>query len=356
MKQFEWNERTYAILNVIYKARNNRLKLSKAINKHIVALKKICIELEQGLKDSEIKRLDHNLARVLRSCLNETIETPNELADAIEKPIHFQRMIGKLKEIEEHEIIVDKIENRSGIRACVRSYAVLDYIESVLRSSNNNYTIESNVLNAADFGVPQRRMRFIMIGIRDSKESELNLPVGNYSSNMYRCVRDAIGDLEEIKPSFEVTHPPIQLPVKKMDPESLCYKLRDSDYLYNHVVTNSTGKALERFKMLSEGENFHNLSRDMKDTYTNPARTQNTIYLRLKYDEPSGTVINVRKSMWIHPVINRAISVREAARLQTFPDSYEFVGTKDSQYQQVGNAVPPLLARAVAETVLRFLD
>ncbi len=78
--------------------------------------------------------------------------------------------------------------------------------------------------------------------------------------------------------------------------------------------------------------------------------------MRLKYDEASGTVVNVRKSMWIHPVLDRAISIREAARLQTFPDSFVFEGTKDSQYQQVGNAVPPFLAKAIAESLFSLLD
>ena len=73
--------------------------------------------------------------------------------------------------------------------------------------------------------------------------------------------------------------------------------------------------------------------------------------MRLRYDEPSGTVVNVRKSMWIHPELDRAISIREAARLQTFPDSFIFEGTKDSQYQQVGNAVPPFLAKAIAMSI-----
>ena len=91
------------------------------------------------------------------------------------------------------------------------------------------------------------------------------------------------------------------------------------------------------------------------NTYTDPARTQNTIYLRLNYDEPCGTVVNVRKSMWIHPVQDRAISVREAARLQTFPDSFIFCGTKDQQYQQVGNAVPPIMAKAIAKKVAKLL-
>ena len=115
--------------------------------------------------------------------------------------------------------------------------------------------------------------------------------------------------------------------------------------------------AMERFKAIKQGENFHSLDEALKvNTYTDAKRTQNTIYLRLAYDQPSGTVVNVRKSMWIHPELNRAVSVREAARLQTFPDSFVFCGTKDKQYQQVGNAVPPIMAKAIAESLAKQLE
>lgn len=67
-------------------------------------------------------------------------------------------------------------------------------------------------------------------------------------------------------------------------------------------------------------------------------------------------MVNVRKSMWIHPTQDRAISVREAARLQTFPDSFVFCGSKDKQYQQVGNAVPPIMAKSIAEKLAQILE
>ena len=111
-----------------------------------------------------------------------------------------------------------------------------------------------------------------------------------------------------------------------------------------------------RFEALKEGQNFHDLNPELKSTYSNVERTQNTIYMRLKYDEPCGTVVNVRKSMWIHPELDRAISIREAARLQTFPDSFIFEGSKDHQYQQIGNAVPPFLAKAIAKSIITVLD
>ena len=132
--------------------------------------------------------------------------------------------------------------------------------------------------------------------------------------------------------------------------------LRDTDTLFNHIITNTRETAMERFKVLKQGQNFHSLDDDLKtNTYTDVSRTQNTIYLRLDYDQPSGTVVNVRKSTWVHPVLDRAVSVREAARLQTFPDSFVFCGTKDKQYQQVGNAVPPIMAKAIAKKLAKQL-
>ena len=129
----------------------------------------------------------------------------------------------------------------------------------------------------------------------------------------------------------------------------------DSKALYNHVITRSGKDAKERFAQLKEGQNFHDLDEKLKSNYADPKRTQNSIYLRLKGNEPSGTVINVRKSMWIHPRLDRAISVREAARLQSFPDKFIFEGSKDSQYQQVGNAVQPLMAQGLAEWLYKYI-
>ena len=130
---------------------------------------------------------------------------------------------------------------------------------------------------------------------------------------------------------------------------------KGSDSVKNHISTKTTDIALNRFKVIEQGKNFHSLDPELKGTYSKPERTQKTIYLRLDPGKVSGTVVNVRKSMWIHPTIDRAISVREAARLQSFPDSFRFYGSKDSQYQQVGNAVPPLLARGIALQLLQII-
>jgi DNA (cytosine-5)-methyltransferase 1 len=266
-------------------------------------------------------------------------------------------MLSTANEIYENSIVVDSYSAKDGVVANIRSFAVYDYLKAILESEKNGYIIKSDVLCAADYGAPQKRMRFVAMGIKKEFSQEVSLPKGVFKEEHYRSVREAIEDIEDVEPVTEVkADSGIKLEPKE-NLSSLAKILRDSDTLKNHIVTNTTETAMERFKALKQGENFHALDESLKsNTYTDASRTQRTIYLRLNYDEPSGTVVNVRKSMWIHPTLDRAISVREAARLQTFPDSFVFCGSKDKQYQQVGNAVPPIMAKAIADYLARALD
>ena len=134
----------------------------------------------------------------------------------------------------------------------MQSYAVFDYIKGALGSEPNNYKIKAEVLNAADFGAPQKRMRFIIIGVKNREEQDFDLPEATFSSDAYRTVKDAISDLEDIKPVYEVTDPPLQIPSIYLAPESLAYSLRNTNDLHNHVITQSTKTALKRFAALEE--------------------------------------------------------------------------------------------------------
>ena len=175
-------------------------------------------------------------------------------------------------------------------------------------------------------------------------------------SEHYRTVKDAIGDIEDIEPSQDPQKAIFPLkPIEFPEGSFLAYA-RDSKQLYNHFNTSTSKVAQERYDALEEGGNFLSLPDELKSTYSDAKRTQSTIYWKLKYNQPSNTVVNVRKSMWVHPKHNRALSVREAARLQSFPDSFRFCGPKDSQYQQVGNAVPPLFAKEIAKSIATYLD
>ena len=360
LTRYLWNENDYLVLNVVYKTRNNPKKLVAALEKHerkLLALSRRI--LEQRNNDDHILRQANIVGESIQHyfAVAHTDDAATTLCRAFEPTIMIQRMLAKAIEIRDNQIVVSEYSNERGLVAKVSAMAVIDYIETILGASDNGYSINKGVLSAASFGVPQKRMRFVIIGVKKENADCVELPTGTFTENNYLTVRDAICDLEEIDAVQNVTDGDKGIAVATpRNISNLGRQLRDSKRIYNHVSTATTTKALERFKAIKQGGNFHTLGDELKTSYSDPSRTQNTIYLRLNYDEPSGTVVNVRKSMWIHPVKHRALSIREAARLQTFPDSFVFCGTKDSQYQQVGNAVPPILARAIAEQLCRYLD
>lgn len=355
VEQYLWPEEHYYELNVIYKACKNQEKLEKALKKHKKNLLKFSENYTKKENASYIETVDYRAFEVIREYYNGKNVIGNILNN-IEESIMIQRMLGKAKEIFDNDLVVERYLCSNNIVACIYSYAVYDYLSSILQSMDNDYVLDSDVLCAADYGAPQKRRRFVIMGVKRNISNKIALPKGSFDADQYRTVRDAISDLENVVPVYSLEEDK-GIELKKVNEISeLGKQLRDSENLKNHIVTKTTDIALERFKALKQGQNFHALDESLKsNTYTDVSRTQNTIYLRLDYDEPSGTVVNVRKSMWIHPILDRAISVREAARLQTFPDSFVFCGTKDKQYQQVGNAVPPIMAKAIAKKIANVL-
>ena len=355
VERYLWPEAHYAELNIIYKAAKNPKKMQTALEKHKKKLLKIADEHTRDVTgDNHIHIEDEKAFRAIQGYYSGNILI-DAIQDVIEPAIMFQRMLGKAEEIFVNNVAIEQYSTENGLVAIIRSYAVFDYLKAILESGTNDYVISSKVLCAADYGAPQKRMRFVVMGIKKSISSMAVLPKGRFEEDEYLTVHDAISDLEDVEPVFEIENDTgILLQHKELN--GLASVLRDSEILRNHIVTKTTDTAMERFQALKQGQNFHALEQKLKEnTYTDASRTQNTIYLRLKYDDPSGTVVNVRKSMWIHPTLDRAISVREAARLQTFPDSYIFCGSKDKQYQQVGNAVPPIMAKSIAKKLASLL-
>lgn len=275
------------------------------------------------------------------------------------KIIETQKILRKINEIIINDIEVGRISiEKNSLCIEVKTYRVLEYLIKKFKKFGYKINEENLFLNAANFGVPQLRERLFIIGVKSNYvdgDVKLPDPIIENEENFY-TVKDAIEDLVNIEPCTEIKFDkPRPKGFFRCENMLLHYLRAGIDNVENHVITKTTRVALERFKMLKEGQNFHDLDEKLKETYSDPTRTQNTVYLRLNYNAPSGTVLNVRKSMWVHPKKSRAISIREAARLQSFPDSFVFKGSKDSQYQQIGNAVPPLLGRAVAEQVLLYL-
>lgn len=358
LQQKLWPENHYRELNIIYKGEKNAEKMKKSLRKHQRKLTEIAQAYIKDNADNYIAQKSREAFQAIMDYFDGILEA-DRIHTLIEPAIMIQRMLSKAKEIFDNHIHVDFYEctEKDGLLANIRSFAVFDYLRSILTSGEDGYAINSGILCAADFGAPQKRDRFVVMGIKKSISAVVFLPSRKIKDGHYKTVHDAIYDLEDVLPVYDLADDENGIPLEhKEQLSSLAQQLRDSDILKNHIITKTTDVAMARFKALHQGENFHSLEESLKtNTYTDAKRTQNTIYLRLNYNEPSGTVLNVRKSMWIHPTLDRAISIREAARLQTFPDSFVFCGSKDKQYQQVGNAVPPIMAKAIAKQLASTL-
>ena len=341
-------EKLRDIIRILNKNILNSKKLPNYLKKHEKEIiKQITIYLEEPQNSEIAERLNNILDGLTAKKYESIAEETNYLAT-------MQKALIEIKELFVNRIIGSYlIDDRGNLVFETNSYSVIDYINAIL---GDTYIQIGEVLNAKWFGVPQDRKRHIVFGLRKDivAGKEINLPK-EPKGYQEITVGDAIGDLIDYPVGFTSTYKPI--PYHSGDKLTMyeAKMRRESSSVKNHIATSTRATAQERFAAIKQGENFHSLDESLKTTYSNPERTQNTIYLRLAPNAPSGTVVNVRKSMWIHPELNRAVSVREAARLQSFPDSFAFFGTKDSQYQQVGNAVPPLLAKAIANNVKEYL-
>lgn len=345
--EYRISDELFQLLKVLYKNRNNKDRLPKYILKNGRIIEN---KISQYMQE---EKYEYDILRRIAECIN--TEEPQDYFDELGLFIKFQKSFRLRDELIDNKIIYDLQRNpiTGSIVAFVKSYAVIDYVKSIL---GNEYVTNSGVVNSLWFGVPQERKRYIVLGVRSDvmNQSELKMPVDRGIPIV--TVGEAILDLAEYKVTVE-SDETIEEPYYEQTnlSEYALLMRRNSTGVKNHIVPKTRERAKKRFAALNEGENFHKLSEDMKDNYADPGRTQNSIYLKLDSSKPSGTVVNVRKSMWVHPTLNRAISVREAARLQSFPDDFQFKGTKDSQYQQVGNAVPPLMAKGIAEELLKYL-
>ncbi|HCD7565049.1 TPA: DNA cytosine methyltransferase [Pseudomonas aeruginosa] len=220
------------------------------------------------------------------------------------------------------------------------------FLDEVLKGfESKGYTTSHFTLNSADFGVPQRRNRLFIIGSLHGTAVSQPTP----TTLKHVTVREAIHDLPDLNNG---------------DTRDLDYYPRPADSSYarkirgkkarcwNNIVTNNAKHIIERYSHIPQGGNWEDIPSSLMGNYKDSSRCHTGIYRRLKENEPSVVIGNFRKNMLIHPWQDRGLSVREAARLQSFPDSFRFFGSIGFQQQQVGNAVPPLLAKAIFDLIM----
>lgn len=208
--------------------------------------------------------------------------------------------------------------------------------DAIVRDFENlGYTISYKVLLAADYGVPQNRRRAIFIGFLNGHVFEFPRPTVTTPITS----KEAISDLPEnsIKEGGQYTSAP-QSEFQKM-------MRQGSSVVYNHEVTVHNERTKEIIAMVPDGGNYKNLPIELQNT-----RKVHIAWTRLNSTRPSMT-IDTGHFHHFHYEYNRVPTARESARIQSFPDTFVFLGNKTSKLKQIGNAVPPLMAKAIAEQI-----
>ena len=218
--------------------------------------------------------------------------------------------------------------------------------------TNIGYEVKIKQLTASDFGVPQSRKRVFFVGLNKHKikNSEYKFPIETHGIDKkpYVNCEDAISDLDFIgdnkllSDSDKYLLPAIS--------EYQKYMRKNSDKLFNHVTTIHKEKTRNIIAMVPDGGNYKDLPQELWST-----RNVHIAWTRMCSKKPCFT-IDTGHNHHFHYRANRVPTVRESARIQSFPDNFRFLGIKTSQLKQVGNAVPPLLAQAIAESIISVLE
>lgn len=237
-------------------------------------------------------------------------------------------------------------------------YFVIENVPNIITTSNGyfkneivkefeslGYSLSYGILCAKDFGVPQDRRRAVFIGHYGDGKVPLPKP-----TNIHTSVKEAIYDLPFIESG---TGDEISTYDKEAQSSYQAMLRGNEQVLYNHVATSHSKLALERLALIPKGAGKevlppeHRTKSIYSGTWCRLLENDIASTITTRFDTPSS-------GRFTHPVLNRCITVREAARIQSFPDSFRFYGPKTSQMKQVGNAVPPLLAKAIANSIIQF--
>lgn len=212
--------------------------------------------------------------------------------------------------------------------------------EAILKDfSDLGYTIQYKVLTASEYGVPQNRRRAVFVGFLDG--SEFKFPVSNIESPV--TSRQAIEDLPDC--SIQDGQP------YTIEPSSdfQIWARKNSKAIYNHEISKHNEQTVRIISMVPDGGNYKDLPPELQGT-----RKVHIAWTRLNSSRPSITIDTGHRHHF-HYEFNRIPTVRESARIQSFPDDFVFTGSKTSQYKQVGNAVPPLMAYALASELNKYI-
>lgn len=213
------------------------------------------------------------------------------------------------------------------------------------------YELKYKVLNAVDYGVPQQRERVILVGFLNKNDYEYPYATHGEGLKPYVSLKEAIGDLPILK-SGETKNEYFS----DIDNDFLNFVRKGGKtILTEHSAPKNGEHLIKIMQTLKDGQGKNDLPEDIR-----PKSGYGNTYAKLWWNKPSTTITRnfacPSSSRCIHPRDSRAMSIREGARLQSFPDDYKFYGASGTKRLEIGNAVPPLLSMAIAKKMLEALE
>jgi DNA (cytosine-5)-methyltransferase 1 len=242
------------------------------------------------------------------------------------------------------------VENVTGMTSAGQGAAV----QAILDGLNGlGYHVEARILKAEEYGVPQERRRLIFVGNRLGLPIAFPTPTHGPGLKPFNTVRDAIGDLPVLRNGED------RGAAAYLSKPKGAYQLamrEGAGTVLNHAATKLSAVNQHRMEFIPPGGSWRDIPFDLLPAGMKKAKRSDHTkrYGRLRWDGLASTILtkcDVHWGAYIHPEQDRSITVREAARFQSFPDWFEFKGSRTEQFVQVGNAVPPMLGRAIGSAI-----
>jgi DNA (cytosine-5)-methyltransferase 1 len=269
----------------------------------------------------------------------------------------YKDFIRLVKECRPKFFVMENVRGMTSYRDGELVEEIKQEFELVEELETAGYIVDYRTLDAVNFGVPQHRKRIFFIGNRLGLPNPFPTPSNNFSEKNFVSVWNAIGDLPVIRAGGGSEIMQYNRPTFHTYQD---WSREGSTCVHNHVARPHQPRDIETFQQMRPGDKWKDLPKKYREMYGYRDDIFCDKFKRLWKKQRSSWTVTAHLCkdgyVYIHPTQSRTLTVREAARLQSFPDSFVFKGSRSSQFRQVGNAVPPLLARTVAECIKRTLD
>jgi len=266
----------------------------------------------------------------------------------------FKHYYNVVKSVQPKAFVMENVKGMKNMQGGKIFEEILRLFSDPKETEGKPYHLFYKVINASDFGVPQKRERLIIIGTTIShvpfeelwEETRRGITDGNPLFFCRTTVRDAIGNLPPVTEDGVVDNP-------KPMTEYQRYLSSASKTITNHTQSKHSNTAVQRMHQIASGKNYTELDEKINSVHSGS-------YGRLVWDEPAATITTrfdtPAGGRFIHPAEDRTLSPREAARIQSFPDDFIFTGSRREISRQIGNAVPPKVSFFLAQFLKRVLD